>query len=137
MNILYPAAALFAITATVVFRLAYQRLGAIRRGEVAPGYFRDFRGDEPGASQVTARHLRNLFEAPVLFYVIVVIAFVTGQSGWLIVTLAWLYVALRAVHSWVHLTSNVVLLRFRLFAVSWIVLIVLWLAVFAGIAIRG
>jgi len=138
MNILYPAAALFVLTAAVVFRLAHLRLAAIRRGQVDPRYFRAFRdGAEPEAAHVAARHLRNLFEAPVLFYAIVIIAFVTGHSGWLPLTLAWLYVAVRAAHSWVHLGSNVVLLRFRLFALSWIVLIALWITVFLGIALRG
>ncbi|HEX7063336.1 MAG TPA: MAPEG family protein [Woeseiaceae bacterium] len=138
MNILYPAAALFALTAFAVFRLAYLRLDAIKRGEVDPRYFRSFRdGAEPEPSHVAARHVKNLFEAPVLFYVAVLIAFATAQSGWLPVTLAWAYVALRFAHTWVHLTSNVVLLRFRLFALSWIVLVVLWAVVFIGIVLRG
>ena len=138
MHILYPAAALFALTALAVFRLAALRLAAIRLGEIHPRYFRAFRdGSEPEAVHVAGRHVRNLFEAPVLFYVILVIAFATGQSGWLPVTLAWLYVALRAAHTWVHLTSNVVLLRFRLFALSWFVLIALWIVVFLGPALGG
>lgn len=136
MNILYPAAALFVVTAVCVFRLAHLRLSAIRNGEIDARYFRSFRGyDEPEALHVAARHLRNLFEAPVLFYVIVIIAFTTGQSGWLPVALAWAYVLLRAAHSYVHLTSNRVLLRFRLFAASWGVLLLLWLFVFLGMSL--
>jgi hypothetical protein len=44
-------------------------------------------------------------------------------------------VALRYAHSAVHLTSNNVLLRFRLFALSWLVLAVLWLVVFTAITV--
>lgn len=138
MNVLYPAAALFVLTAICVFRLGYLRFGAIRSGDIDPRFFRSFRGhEEPERLRVAARHVRNLFEAPVLFYVIVIMAFATGQSGWLPVTLAWAYVLLRAAHSFVHLTSNRVPLRFRLFALSWIVLIVLWLVVFLGLALSG
>lgn len=90
--------------------------------------------DEPENLRVHARHVANLFEAPVLFYAIVVIAFVTRQTGWLPIALAWGYVVLRIAHSYVHLTSNSVPLRFRLFVASWIVLIVLWLLVFTGMA---
>ena len=137
MNILYPALALFALTAVCVFRLAYVRIGAARRGEIDPRFFRDFRGhEEPEKLRVHARHVKNLFEAPLLLYVIVLIAYVTQQTGWLPVLLAWAYVLLRIAHSRVHLTSNKVMLRFRLFAASWIVLIVLWLVVFIGIALR-
>lgn len=137
MTILYPALALFALTAVCVFRLGYVRFGAIRRGEIDPRFFKDFRGqEEPEVLRVHARHVRNLFEAPILFYVIVLIAYTTQQSGWLPVLLAWVYVLLRIAHSSVHLTSNKVMLRFRLFALSWMVLLVLWLLVFVGIALR-
>lgn len=137
MSILYPALALFALTAVCIFRLAAVRLGAARRGEIDPRFFRDFRGyEEPEVLRVHARHIKNLFEAPLLLYVIVLIAFVTQQTGWLPVLLAWAYVLLRAAHSYVHLTSNRVMLRFRLFGASWAVLLLLWVLVFAGIALR-
>ncbi len=137
MSILYPALALFALTAACVYRLGHLRFGAARRGEIDPRFFQAFRGfDEPEVLRVHARHVRNLFEAPVLLYVIVLIAFVTQQAGWLPVLLAWSYVLLRAAHSYVHLTSNRVMLRFQLFALSWIVLLLLWLVVFIGIAVR-
>ena len=137
MSILYPALALFALTAVCIFRLGYIRFGAIRRREIDPRFFEAFRGyEEPEPLRIHARHVRNLFEAPILLYVIVLIAYVTQQTGWLPVLLAWAYVLLRIAHSYVHLTSNRVMLRFRLFALSWIVLLVLWALVFLGIALR-
>lgn len=137
MNILLPAFAMFLLTALCVFRLGYLRYTAVRRGEVDFRYFRVYRDyEEPEKLAVHSRHVVNLFETPVLFYVIVIIAFVTAQGGLLPVVLAWLYVALRAGHSWVHLGSNNVLLRFRLFASSMLVLVLLWAAVFAGILLR-
>lgn len=68
--------------------------------------------------------------------VIVVVAYVTQSSGTLPLVLAWGYALLRYAHRYVHLTSNRVLLRFRLFAASWFVLIALWLVVFGGILLR-
>ncbi|MDZ7644550.1 MAG: MAPEG family protein [Woeseiaceae bacterium] len=84
-----------------------------------------------------SRHLVNLYEAPTLFYVIVVIAFVTGQSGLLPAILAWAYVALRCAHSYVHLTSNTVRRRFRLFLASLVILVTLWFTVFVGILLTA
>lgn len=137
MNILYPLFAMFVLTAFCLFRLAGLRVAAVRRGEVDPRFFRLYReGSEPDLLRVHSRHLQNLFEAPVLFYAIVIIAFVTQQAGTLVLVLAWAYVAFRYAHSYVHLTSNKVLPRFRLFAASWLVLVVLWVAVFAGILLR-
>ena len=137
MSILYPVLALFALTAFCVFRLALLRLRAVRAGRVEPRYYRAYTGsEEPEDLRVQARHVSNLFEAPVLFYAIAVIAFVTEMTGTLPVLLAWTYVLLRYAHSYVHLTSNRVLLRFRVFAASWAVLILLWLTVFAGMVSR-
>jgi hypothetical protein len=50
-----------------------------------------------------------------------------------LVSLAWLYVALRFVHSYVHLTSNIVLRRFRVFIVSMLTLMAIWAIVLTGI----
>lgn len=137
MSILYPVLALFALTAFCVFRLALLRLRAVQAGRVDPRYYRVYTGgEEPEDLRVQARHVSNLFEAPVLFYAIAVIAFVTEMAGALPVLLAWTYVLLRYAHSYVHLTSNRVLLRFRVFAASWAVLILLWLTVFGGMVTR-
>ncbi|MGH8166203.1 MAG: MAPEG family protein [Woeseiaceae bacterium] len=137
MNVFYPVFAMFALTAFCLFRLARLRFAAVRQGEIDPRFFKAFRdADEPDILRVHSRHLSNLFEAPVLFYVIAVVAFVTEQTGILPLCLAWAYVVLRYAHSYVHLTSNHVLTRFRLFALSWAVLIALWLVVFTGIALR-
>ena len=137
MNIFYPVFAMFALTTFCLFRLARLRFAAVRQGEIDPRFFKLYRNaEEPDVLRVHSRHLSNLFESPVLFYVIAVIAFVTDQTGILPLCLAWAYAVLRYAHSYVHLTSNHVLTRFRLFALSWVVLIAMWLAVFGGIALR-
>jgi hypothetical protein len=137
VNILYPLLAMFALTAFCLFRLARLRFTAVRNGEIDPKFFRLYRdADEPDHLRVHARHLANLFEAPVLFYVIVIIAFLTRQTGILPLALAWAYVVLRYAHSYVHLTTNRIMTRFRLFALSCLVLVLLWVVVFAGMSMR-
>ena len=79
------------------------------------------------------RSVANLFETPILFYVIVLTAFVTGQSGYWLLGLAWAYVGLRFVHTYVHLTSNVVLTRFRVFVLSMLTLTALWAVVLTNL----
>jgi len=136
MNILYPALVMFALTMVVQFRLGVLRFAAIKNGEIDPRFYKTYQGmEEPERLRVHTRHLVNLYEAPVLFYAIVIIAVATEQSGWLPQLLAWLYVALRIVHSFVHLGSNKVLLRFRLFVLSLAVLIAMWISVFASLLI--
>lgn len=134
MNIFYPIYALVALTLFCMVRLGMLRVAAIKRGEIDPRFFALYRGyDEPDKLAAYSRHVSNLFEAPVLFYVICVTAAISGQDGVLPVSIAWAYVALRYVHSYVHLTSNVVIVRFRVFVTSMIVLTALWIVVLTGI----
>lgn len=134
MQILYPAFVLIALTIYCMIRLGLLRLAAVKRGEIDPRFFILFRGyEEPDKLAGYSRHVVNQFEAPVLFYVIVLTAFVTKQSETWLVALAWAYVALRFIHTYVHLTSNVVIVRFRIFALSMLTLIALWAAVLTNI----
>jgi hypothetical protein len=63
-------------------------------------------------------NLKNLFEIPVLFYALVLQLFATQQVDAAQVAAAWVFVAFRALHSAVHCTFNVVMLRFNLYLVS-------------------
>jgi hypothetical protein len=73
-------------------------------------------------------NLMNLFEMPVLFYFLVALLLITGHATDGFVTAAWIYVALRAVHSFIHCTYNRVLHRFSVYASSSILLWGMWTA---------
>jgi hypothetical protein len=68
----------------------------------------------------------NLFEVPVMFYVGCVGLYVTQAVDVWALGAAWLYVALRCAHSFVHTRSNHVMTRFKLFMASNAALTVLW-----------
>ena len=63
-------------------------------------------------------NLKNLFEIPVLFYVLVLYLFATKRVDAAYVDAAWVFVAFRAMHSAVHCTFNLVMLRFYLYLFS-------------------
>lgn len=134
MQILYPAFAMIGLTIFCMVRLGLLRWVAVRKGEIDPRFFILFRGyEEPDKLATYSRHVANLFETPLLFYVIVLTAFVTGQSGSWVLGLAWTYVGLRFIHTYVHLTSNVVLTRFRVFVLSMLTLTALWAVVLTNL----
>ena len=60
-------------------------------------------------------NLKNLFEIPVLFYALVLYLFVTKQVDTVYVNVAWIFVLFRALHSAVHCTFNLIMLRFYLY----------------------
>ena len=63
-------------------------------------------------------NLKNLFEMPVLFYALVLLLHQSGLADALDVAAAWVFVAFRALHSAVHCTVNIVMLRFCLYLAS-------------------
>ena len=125
--IFLPAAAMVLLTAIVTFRMFFERVGQVKAEKIP---FRDI----PSGSQMAARfadtraadNYRNLFEAPVLFYLALVVAFASLQVTALTLGLAWSYVALRAAHSYVHCSYNRISHRFYLFLASNVVLWALW-----------
>jgi len=130
MSILYPVFAMAALTLFCVTRMGLIRYAAVRRGEIDGRFYRLYRdGEEPEHMRVLTRHVVNLYEAPVLFYTISIIAFITQTVSTLILILSWTYVALRYLHSYVHLSTNRVINRFRVFVASHVVLMVLWIFV--------
>lgn len=63
-------------------------------------------------------NFKNLFEIPVLFYTLVLYLFITNQVDAVYVNAAWIFVGFRVLHSIVHCTLNLILLRFYLYLFS-------------------
>lgn len=77
--------------------------------------------------EMPANNLRNLFEMPVLYFALVPLLLITHQAGYGQLALAWVYVALRVVHSIIHVTHGPVLRRFFVYLLSCIVLSAMWI----------
>ena len=73
-----------------------------------------------------ADNFRNLFEVPVLFYAVGCALAIAEAESATQVALAWLFVGLRAVHTFIHLTYNRVTHRFAAYVLSSIVVFVMW-----------
>ena len=71
----------------------------------------------PAAVSNPSDNLKNLFEIPVLFYALALYLFVTKQVD-IYVGAAWVFFAFRALHSAVHCTFNLVMLRFYLYLIA-------------------
>ncbi len=69
-----------------------------------------------------ADNYNHLHEQPTLFYAVALAAQLAGAADGVAVALAWAYVALRIVHSFVQATENVIPLRFAVFTAGSFVL---------------
>ena len=78
----------------------------------------------PGVRSV-ADNYKHLHEQPTIFYALMFFAAITGGGDATALKLAWAYVALRVVHSLVQSTFNRVVVRFSVFALATLVLVVM------------
>jgi hypothetical protein len=138
LSLVYPMLAMVLLTFCVLILLFRSRVRMVREGLAPVSYFRTFQGsvEEPEFTVKPARHFVNLFEAPTLFYVGCLAAMVTGVTGSVVVALAWMYVAMRYLHAWIHLGGNRVRYRMRAYFASWVCLLALWITVAVGVALR-
>ncbi|HKX59685.1 MAG TPA: MAPEG family protein [Steroidobacteraceae bacterium] len=128
-----PCAAMVGLTAAVWVKLYADRLGEMRAKRIDPQALASARAAAQLERPQAAENFRNLFEVPVLFYVLCAALVLTGGSTPGLVTAAWAYVALRAVHSLIHVTYNRVTHRFLVYVASTLLLYGMWAAFVARI----
>ena len=75
--------------------------------------------------QWKAHNYNHLHEAPTVFYAVALVLALTGQGDGVNLTVAWVFVGLRVVHSIFQSTVNKVAPRFLLFVLSSIALMAL------------
>jgi hypothetical protein len=127
VDILLPCAAMVLLTAIVWVRMFVVRIAEIGEKKLDP---QSIRNSVLGAGSLerveAADNFKNLFEVPVLFY-----SLCACLAGWdhvtpVFVIGAWLFVALRALHSFIHLTYNQVMHRFYAYAAGTVLIFALW-----------
>lgn len=119
--IFQPMLMTMALTAVVWFYMYAKRIPAMQKAGVSvQTYTTPEKISEhlPEAVNFPANNLKNLFEVPTLFYGLCLYLFVSNNVDTIYVSTAWLFFVLRAGHSIVHCTVNVVMLRFYLYAAA-------------------
>jgi hypothetical protein len=126
-----PMGAMALLTFIVLTLIPLRRFRAAFAGQVVRD---DFKFGEsaavPGHVAIPNRNYMNLLEVPMLFYVAGLMYYVAGRVDGMVIAVAWTYVALRAVHSLIHITYNNVFHRLVVFGVSNVVLGAFWVLFF-------
>lgn len=132
--ILYPLFVMFLLSVFVGLRMLQLRFRAVMQDNLNPVYFKLNRGGKPPAYMAQAeQHFTNLYETPLLFYVVIVLIYVLSMTDIFLVALAWLYVASRFIHAHIHMNNNKILRRRNIFLGSIGILSVLWTYVFMSL----
>ncbi|MDO5652979.1 MAG: MAPEG family protein [Brachymonas sp.] len=119
--ILQPVAALFLLTGLVWFFMYARRLAYLTRHGIDPQALvtpEQLNATLPANINSASNNLKNLFELPVLFYALCGLLFAMQKVDAAFLYAAWAFVALRAVHSFIHCTVNIVKFRFAAYLLS-------------------
>jgi hypothetical protein len=134
MSIFGPVLALVGWTMAVLLLIPYRRFRAAFAGRVKAS---DFKCGEsanvPADVSMPNRVYMNLLEMPVLFYVVCFVAYITQNATPPMITLGWTYLGFRVAHSLVCLTYNHIMHRFAVFALSNVVMLLMWLLLLKGL----
>ena len=119
-----PVMALVAWSLVIWLWMYVRRLPAMAKAGVKPqdAAFPGSLDVLPAGPRQAADNYNHLMEQPTIFYAAALAIAVAGHGDGWAVHFAWVYVALRVLHSLVQVTVNVVNLRFVLFSLSTIVL---------------
>ena len=126
-HILTPVLGLIVWTFAMWFWMYATRIPALRAAGLDPARIK--RKDDiemlPVAVKQVADNYNHLHEQPTVFYALVFYCYLVGVADPLNVGLAWAYVALRVVHSVIQSTVNYTPVRFSVFSLASIVLMII------------
>jgi hypothetical protein len=125
-QLLLPVFVQFALTVYVLTRMGLGRVRAVRSGQVKRSEIDTNKSAYPEAVQNFANNYQSQFELPVLFYVVLLFALVTGFIDGLLIGLAWGFVGSRLMHSFVHTGTNRIVTRFKVFVAGLVFLVGMW-----------
>ncbi len=122
-HIFWPVLAQVLLTLVMFIVLGARKAKAIKAGKVNREQAALDNRVWPEYVVKVSNNIANQFEVPILFYILCVVLYSINAVGTVAIVLAWLFVASRYAHAWVHVGSNYVPVRMRLFMVGCVVLL--------------
>jgi hypothetical protein len=136
MLLVYPVLAQVLLTLVILMAMGRARAAALKAGQVGIGDVALSSERWPADVRKLSNNYANQFETPLLFFVLVGLAIYTAAAGWLMAVLAWIYVASRVAHAYVHTGSNDVMARFSVFLVGVAALVAMWIYLLIHVVVR-
>lgn len=125
---IYPMAAMVLLTFIVGCLAVKTRFASVKSGQVKARYYKLMQGQSvPEMVTKTTRCFNNMFEIPLLFYVAATLHISLGIDSMSGIICAWLFVAFRYLHAFVHLTYNHILHRMLMFWGAFLAAMALWI----------
>lgn len=122
-HIFWPVLAQVFLTLIMFIVLGLRKAKAVKAGEVNRQQAALDNRVWPEDVVKVSNNIANQFEAPVLFYTLCLVIYSINAAGTAAIALAWLFVVSRYGHAYVHVGTNYVPMRLRLFLLGAVVLL--------------
>ena len=126
--IVYPAFSMVCLTFILYIKNRLDVGRAIKEKELALKYVKLYNIDPPDYVDLSRQTLKNQFESPILFYVLVCMLFLNDNLTNLDLFLAWIYAISRYLHAYVRLSRNYIPHRALVFTLGLVILLVSWIS---------
>ncbi len=133
LKLIYPALAMILWIFVVGVVLVVRRKAAFATGAVRPEEVAVSTERYPLPARLVSANFSNQFELPVVFFALIMLAMEVAATGYVMATLAWIFVASRVVHTLVHIGSNQLPLRGAVYGIGAIVLMAMWVGVLLAV----
>lgn len=126
-SILAPLFVEVALIFCLLFYTGGARFASLRRGDVRMADVALDQNSWPPRVVQFGNAYNNQFELPVLFFVLVILAYIFKKADLLFVVMSWIFVISRILHAFVHVTTNRMQTRFTIFVLGAVVLLIMWI----------
>ena len=99
----------------------------ITKKEIKYGQFKLYRGEFPDDYEQSRQHLKNQFELPIIFYLLVALLYSLNNLQYIDIILAWLFVISRYIHSFIRFKNNYLPYRGSVFSLGLVILLAGWI----------
>ena len=130
MDFLIPLLIIVLLNIILIFRLIYMATSYTVNKKIRPSQFRIYEGEFPDRLLSARQQYQNMFEIPILFYLLCLLNIFFNNYSQMDIILAWGFVLFRIIHFFIRLQNqkNInIIPRTLVFVVSLIFLTIGWI----------
>lgn len=125
--ILYPFISMILLTLFLYVQNYLVNRKAIKNGIVKFSYLKDYKSDVPSYITISRQTLKNQFELPIFFYLLILMALIFDKVDLVDLILSWIFVISRYIHCYIRLGYHNIIHRAYIFEIGMLALVIWWI----------
>ena len=125
--ILYPFISMILLTLFLYVQNYLVNRKAIKNGIVKFSYLKDYKSDVPSYITISRQTLKNQFELPIFFYLLILMALIFDKVDLVDLIFSWIFVISRYIHCYIRLGYHNIIHRAYIFEIGMLTLVIWWI----------